>query len=751
MKLQNPEEQFKIIAIRPHLDCGKKYSKILKNGRMYNFYKEYIFPDFPGIEESGDNISHYKKNSQVPSDLYSIENLQINISAIVGKNGSGKSTLIELIIYCIYILGTNLENDKDNNPLLQPYYHQLERLIAKKEKDLSFLEDEKKRFLKRVSKSQNTTNKPSIEQELDKLLELNIKQGDLEKEVKELRTLHTESVEEHHHISSNFHCSVYFELDNTVWEFNTKTFQKDKSDSPEEPSSYGIIKTLNHYSNNSQEILSSFFYSIILNYSHHALNSKFLGHWINTLFHKNDGYKTPGVINPMRTNGDFEINKEIYLSKHRLLANALIETLENETKVGITEKQYIHKVRFTFTPSDEDSDIKLGSPGSTDESDDFIIQGRINSVNLIMELMPLYFENSFEEIAVQEKNLPYSIPLINYLTRKVYKIFRNYPEYNPQDKFNNIFDLFRTALPIIKKDKSHVSFKVDRAMFFLKKNLDPNSRSKWDMSKPSIEFTLPELLEWMEIESPSQIHLIFERIPPSQFDIEFILDNSTSKKDYEKLEEKELPSLTDLSSGEQQKIHIINAVVYHLNNIYSVHRSSEEVQRLKYNYVNIIFDEIELYFHPDLQRKFINDLLSAIKRLKHITKDSTRCIKALNILFSTHSPFILSDIPSQNILSLECGDIDPETRSVPIDSQTFGANIHELLGSSFFFKERVYIGEFANNLIKDLIKTIQEYKEKPTTFEEEKYMEIKKQISIIGEPFIRKKMQEMILEIYNKK
>lgn len=313
------------------------------------------------------------------------------------------------------------------------------------------MEDEKKRFLKTVSKSRNHTNEPSIEQGLEKLLELNIQQGDLEKEVKELRTLRTESVEEHRQIASNFHCSIYFELDKTVWEFNTKKFHKDKSDSPEEPSSYGIIKPLNPYSSNSQEIISSFFYSIILNYSHHALNSKFLGHWINTFFHKNDGYKTPGVINPMRTDGNFEINKEIYLSKHRLLANALIETLENRTKVAITEKQYIHKVRFTFTPSDDDNNIELGTPGSSDKRDDFIIRGDMNSVNLIMDLMPLYFENSFEEIAVQEKNLPYSIPLINYLTRKVYKIFRNYPEYNPQDKFNNIFDLFRTALPIIKK------------------------------------------------------------------------------------------------------------------------------------------------------------------------------------------------------------------------------------------------------------------------------------------------------------
>lgn len=38
-------------------------------------------------------------------------------------------------------------------------------------------------------------------------------------------------------------------------------------------------------------IAELFCYSIAVNYSHYGLNSQNLGHWVNLLFHKNDGYQ----------------------------------------------------------------------------------------------------------------------------------------------------------------------------------------------------------------------------------------------------------------------------------------------------------------------------------------------------------------------------------------------------------------------------------------------------------------------------
>ena len=64
----------------------------------------------------------------------------------------------------------------------------------------------------------------------------------------------------------------------------------------------------------------------------------------------------------------------------------------------------------------------------------------------------------------------------------------------------------------------------------------------------------------------------------------------------------------------------------------------------------LILDEIELYYHPELQQQFLSKLLFYIKdmELSNITD--------INMCLLTHSPYILSDIPSNNILKLEDGN-----------------------------------------------------------------------------------------------
>ncbi|MFD2602637.1 hypothetical protein [Flavobacterium suzhouense] len=745
-----PLYEFKILAVRPHTDCSKNISKVLRNGMLYQFYNHYTFLNSEGNAVTpNDEIVAYEPNDLVPNDLYTIDNLQINISAIVGKNGCGKSTLIELILYCTYILGINL-TDTDGNTLLPTHFQQLEKYIGEKKYLLRKQREEKRKILDAIS--QNKADSADFEKKLDTLINLPGKPLDLLRDIDDMEKQQRDAEEEHKSIIAGLHCSIYFEINDVVWEFNTDTFNQKITSDINENDLAGKIKAINIHDLDSQGLLNNFFYNIVLNYSHHALNSRFLGYWVNTLFHKNDGYKTPGVINPMRTEGDFEINTEIHLSKYRLLGNLLAEALHNKgKKLLVTEKQYLHKVRFTHKPTGDKNKISLGTPGSPIKQEDFIIGGPSDLVNVILKILPLYFEGSFDDVAVLDKDQPYTVELINYLGKKVLKIFKNYPEYNPKEEFTNILDFFEKALPIIREDESHVTFKVHRTAFFLKKNLYSTNKAKWGEDNNSIEFTLDELLDWMEIESPEDSLSIFETMPPSIFDIDFILDESDNYKEYEKDAEKDLPLLTSLSSGEQQKLYIINTVIYHLNNLYSVHYSSKKVQRLKYSYVNIIFDEIELYFHPDMQRRFIDYLLTTLKRYSFITQESEKCIKALNILFSTHSPFILSDIPRQNILLLEY-DVELK-QSVPqtIDKQTFGANIHELLANSFFFNDASFIGEKADKILKSLIKRIVELRENKIRIGDEEFKSLTEKIAIIGEPFFREKLKEMLWDVYNVK
>lgn len=752
---------FRLIGIRPHTGCHIKFTKVLKPGKLYQFYNEYRFYRENGYEvNDGENITNYSTNkSTVPKDLFSIENININISAIVGKNGSGKSTLIEMLLYCVYLLGTALKDEKGKRILI-PYHEQILGDYKYNNKRIEAYEEKKNKLYKDVetlSNNQDTTpSKTAIDKfkrKLNDILNLDFEIKELINNKKIWENNIADSKVEHKFITDYFKCSIYYEIDGLVWEYNTATnsYISIPNIVLDENENYkaGIVKTLSVTQRDNYKMLSNFFYTMMLNYSHHALNSGHIGFWVTTLFHKNDGYKTPAVINPMRTDGNFNINTENNLAKDRLLMNLLIEALHHKQSprnIKLTDKQYVYKVRFTLDELKvEREKITLGNYGSNDENENFIISGPIDDVNIIKELLPLYFQGTFDEVIVQNKNLPYANSVINYLTIKIPKALKNYPQYDSYLEHDNQLDYLREVLPRLKEDKSHVTFKIERALFYLKKLLDSSSVAFWGSSKKHVDFNLYELLDWMDIKSLDDIHLVSERIPPSIFNIDFLLDSEQNITSYSGEEIENLPTLQALSSGEQHKIHIINGVVYHINNIFSVHNSDSALNRLMYNYINIIFDEIELYFHPDLQREFIFDLLENIKRLTYITKDPSNRIKGLNFIFSTHSPFILSDIPVQNILKIEYDSITNYSNQISDSNQTFGANIHDLLTNSFFFKNKAFVGKHANTFLKELINTITEYRKNNITISSDDVPDLLKKASLIGEPFFREKLIEMIM------
>lgn len=120
-------------------------------------------------------------------------------------------------------------------------------------------------------------------------------------------------------------------------------------------------------------------------------------------------------------------------------------------------------------------------------------------------------------------------------------------------------------------------------------------------------------------------------------------------------------------------------------------------------------------------------------------------ISGINLLFATHSPYILSDIPDNYVLKLEKGKPDYST------FLTFGANIHDLLRRSFFMKKGV-MGEFAKNQIKDLIDWLKLGIVSQTQPQTQNVISIvgdwtpekaRKVIDAIGEPMIRNDLNEL--------
>ena len=147
-----------------------------------------------------------------------------------------------------------------------------------------------------------------------------------------------------------------------------------------------------------------------------------------------------------------------------------------------------------------------------------------------------------------------------------------------------------------------------------------------------------------------------------------------------------------------------------------------------------LIDEAELALHPAWQRRFI-DVFTEFIAEKFINRKT-------QILLTSHSPFILSDLPPHCVILLR-RSVD---KAVTIDSliehkETFGANIHELFTDSFFLEDGL-IGEFSRKKIEQLIMDI---KNEQAPISVEKYdVDYKKRVDILGEQFIKTKILELI-------
>lgn len=692
---------FKLLAIRPLIGCNKRFLKNLDEGQIYKFYNEYDFIDNDGNEI---NKTHFfleqegkKKNIEVekvifkktsPSNLYKIETLhgqiiEVNISAIVGKNGSGKSSLLELLYVICYIISSYkgiIPNDVD-------------------------LEDIKYKVNERDVGSINIEIK-------------NIK--DLYKDLK---------VEIFYEIDEHFFSVRYENL-----KLSHKVFDKDYLHFFKE----GLFNNDEFSRKFSYVFDKLFFYTIAINYSLYGLNDKNENFWLHNVFHKNDGYQTPLVINPFRNKGNIDINSENHLAQSRLFANFVNEDLVLKTLVG---NKNLNVILFELNFSKFNT---LGVVNIDNVISQFNSEYGFSTKDFIVNV----YNSLYRDRKLRLKDIDLSkimhIDLISkYIYRKVFKIAMTYEEYHehfeipntgkPIPKFNHFFK----QLLKLQNDKSHITLKLRQILNCIRFNfLDEDENNKWFDGQDKFEIDtqkndqyffgigIEDFIERIrKVKKQYPGFDIKELIPAACFIPHLGINNSKHKD-----------SISDfefLSSGEQQFIHSIQSILYHISNINSVFYSNSE--KIKYNYINVVLDEIELYYHPEFQRKFILELLNGIKSL------NLDNIKGVNLLFSTHSPFILSDIPNQNILKLDDGL--PE--SYDNSNKTFGANIYSLLMDSFFMENTM--GAYAEEKMKKALADLTD--ETKTKFSYEEKEDLSNLINCIGEPIIKDQFDYL----YNKK
>ena len=173
-----------------------------------------------------------------------------------------------------------------------------------------------------------------------------------------------------------------------------------------------------------------------------------------------------------------------------------------------------------------------------------------------------------------------------------------------------------------------------------------------------------------------------------------------------------------MSDGERVRVNIFS----------TIHRFLGENGELKNKkYVTLLFDEVEMFLHPEWSRTFLNDLLLELK-------DYTN--KQFKIIFASHSPFLLSDICSEGVIYLK--KEVKKTILEEIEIKNFGANIIDLFKNTMFLKST--FGEFVTKKIKRVVNEI----------DNKNYSDIKNNPEInyiieeIGEKLISNKLKSMI-------
>ncbi len=196
---------------------------------------------------------------------------------------------------------------------------------------------------------------------------------------------------------------------------------------------------------------------------------------------------------------------------------------------------------------------------------------------------------------------------------------------------------------------------------------------------------------------------------------------------------KNVPLIIDgsgLSSGEEIATDIFSKI----NRYKTILKENDKENKI--TDLVILFDEMDLCLHPEWKRMFIYLILRYCKHT--FNKDE---YKSIHIILSTNEPYVLSDIPKSNTVLI---NKNKEGKVKVINSNdyiTLGANIIDLLNTSFFL-EKGNKGEYITCLIKRISKHIKENSI-------EKLKKDLKIVSLIDEPIINKSLTQKIVNKLN--
>lgn len=680
------EGRFQVFAVKIS-EKSKKGRRGLKGDPFYYFYQGYHISQDENVITF--DLKRYDKDRMFND--YLVEQSRkiskektvphISISAIVGKNGSGKSTIVEYVLrlinnFAAIMFGEQLISDSGNEHL-----HYINGI----EGNLYFFIDNSP-YRMSIEERKMTFDRYELDEDDDNE-EYNIYKKVSDRHLKPVEASESpiigglgEFAQMRPYIERFFYTVV---SNYSIYAYNTLDYQDESNtvdyemsvrlDSAEEKEN-GRVNVFRETKNVDKHIDSS------------------VCNWLYGIFHKNDGYKTPLVLTPYRDKGNIDINIENTLSRERFISMLLMSFDDNGGFKKINghlnvENFKIHlKGDFGREYINEHLDITA--------MDDLMY---LALKNMVLDAWSIKLLGELDDLGEHAKGRKYGEMALDYIFYKTIKIVTKYDDYKyleePLDDFLNhraeqedLVGIIDTYIDTLKDDRSHITRKIRQSIAYLL--TDPKHdvyQGKYelihveDVSKKAKD-ALKKIKEQYGYDS--YVRDIEDMIPPAFLDTQIILkemDGSSTDIAFE-----------TLSSGEKQQIFSVCGLLYHLLNINSVKEDIAH-KRFSYNNVNLILEEIELYFHPDFQKRYITMILDGISQL------NLNNIHGINLCFVTHSPFILSDIPKDNLLIMDNGNSKREAYL-----KTFGANIYDMLKNSFFLKGTP-IGSYAQWVITRII------------------------------------------------
>ena len=190
-----------------------------------------------------------------------------------------------------------------------------------------------------------------------------------------------------------------------------------------------------------------------------------------------------------------------------------------------------------------------------------------------------------------------------------------------------------------------------------------------------------------------------------------------------------------MSSGERKIIALVSYIVNEVwNNLKNMTLGDTGAKK---NYI-IIVDDIEKELHLEWSRNIINCLIEYFNKrtfdigVDHYTLDKLHV--TIQLIFSTHSPFMLSDLHSSSVLKMK--EIDGKIVCEK-GEKVFAQNIYRILNQEFFIRRNY--GAYAEKRINEVIKWLRGEK----TATQKQIREYEEIINEIGEPILQKKLSDM--------